>query len=56
MIARIWHGRTTVTRSDDYLAFLKQRAIPGQQKGCSFVAIAVFTMYTSLWQLLFSNM
>src|SRR5207253_10211416 len=28
MIARIWHGRTTATRSDDYLAFLKQRAIP----------------------------
>ena len=31
MIARIWHGRTTATRSDDYLAFLKQRALPDYQ-------------------------
>ena len=28
MIARIWHGMTTATKSDDYLEFLKERAIP----------------------------
>jgi heme-degrading monooxygenase HmoA len=28
MIARIWHGRTPASKSDDYLAFLRERAIP----------------------------
>lgn len=28
MIARIWHGRTPIAKSDRYLAFLKERAIP----------------------------
>ena len=28
MIARIWHGMTTATKSDEYLEFLKERAIP----------------------------
>ena len=28
MIARIWHGMTTATKSDEYLEFLKGRAIP----------------------------
>jgi heme-degrading monooxygenase HmoA len=27
MIARIWRGRTLVTRSDDYLAFLKDTGL-----------------------------
>jgi len=28
MIARIWHGMTAATMSDEYLEFLKERAIP----------------------------
>ena len=28
MIARIWHGTTPTAKADDYLAFLKARAIP----------------------------
>jgi heme-degrading monooxygenase HmoA len=28
MICRIWHGRTSLERADDYAAFLAQRAIP----------------------------
>ena len=28
MIARIWHGVTAATKSDEYLDFLKGRAIP----------------------------
>ena len=28
MIARIWHGRTTTAKADEYLAFLKGRALP----------------------------
>ncbi|WP_227379626.1 antibiotic biosynthesis monooxygenase family protein [Haladaptatus halobius] len=28
MIARIWHGRTSREKADDYLEFLNQRAIP----------------------------
>jgi heme-degrading monooxygenase HmoA len=28
MIARIWHGVTPIDKSDAYLDFLKQRAIP----------------------------
>jgi heme-degrading monooxygenase HmoA len=28
MIARIWHGRTSRARADEYLQFLIQRAIP----------------------------
>jgi heme-degrading monooxygenase HmoA len=31
MIARIWHGITTEAQSEDYLEFLKQRAIPDYQ-------------------------
>jgi len=31
MLARIWHGRTTTSASDDYLQFLKKRAIPDYQ-------------------------
>lgn len=28
MIARIWHGRTSVAKGDAYLAFLIERAVP----------------------------
>jgi heme-degrading monooxygenase HmoA len=28
MIIRIWHGRTSRRRGDEYAAFLKERAIP----------------------------
>ncbi|MBE1158805.1 antibiotic biosynthesis monooxygenase [Dyella acidiphila] len=28
MICRIWHGRTTRARADEYAHFLQQRAIP----------------------------
>jgi len=28
MIARIWHGRTTTAKADEYLAFLQGRALP----------------------------
>jgi heme-degrading monooxygenase HmoA len=28
MIARIWHGRTSSARADEYLAFLEARALP----------------------------
>ena len=31
MLARIWHGTTSLTQSEDYLTFLKQRAIPDYQ-------------------------
>lgn len=28
MIGRIWHGRTPASKADDYLAFLRERALP----------------------------
>ena len=28
MIARIWHGRTATAKADEYLAFLRERALP----------------------------
>lgn len=28
MIARKWHGRTSLHKGDEYLAFLKERAVP----------------------------
>ncbi len=28
MIARLWHGRTLVEKTTDYLAFLTERAVP----------------------------
>jgi heme-degrading monooxygenase HmoA len=31
MIARIWHGRTPASKSDAYLAFLKERAVADYQ-------------------------
>ena len=31
MIARIWHGRTNVAQADEYLEFLKERAVADYQ-------------------------
>ena len=28
MVARIWHGRTPLEKSDEYYEFLRQRAVP----------------------------
>lgn len=28
MIARIWHGRTNTAKADEYLVFLRSRALP----------------------------
>jgi heme-degrading monooxygenase HmoA len=28
MIARLWHGRTSLEKADEYLRFLLQRAVP----------------------------
>jgi heme-degrading monooxygenase HmoA len=36
MIARIWHGKTTVENFDRYTEFLKQVAIPDYQKTQGF--------------------
>ena len=33
MIARIWHGRTTTAKADEYLAFLQRRALPDYRAG-----------------------
>jgi heme-degrading monooxygenase HmoA len=32
MIARIWHGKTSITKYDSYTEFLKRVAIPDYQK------------------------
>ena len=41
MIARIWHGRTPLEKADEYLAFLKDRAVPDYSgvEGCLGVYI-----------------
>jgi hypothetical protein len=36
MIARIWHGKTSITNSDAYADFLKQVAIPDYKKTIAF--------------------
>ena len=36
MIARIWHGRTSIANYDAYTGFLKQVAIPDYQKTVGF--------------------
>jgi heme-degrading monooxygenase HmoA len=28
VIARLWHGTTSTTKADEYLAFLQERALP----------------------------
>jgi heme-degrading monooxygenase HmoA len=32
MIARIWHGRTNRAKADEYLDFLKRRALPDYRR------------------------
>ncbi len=36
MIARIWHGKTSIANYEAYTAFLKQVAIPDYQKTTGF--------------------
>ncbi|HEX7457965.1 MAG TPA: antibiotic biosynthesis monooxygenase [Ginsengibacter sp.] len=36
MIARIWHGKTSITNYDAYTEFLKQVAIPDYKKTIGF--------------------
>lgn len=36
MIARIWHGKTSIEKFDAYTDFLKQVAIPDYQKTGGF--------------------
>lgn len=37
MIARIWHGKTSVENFDDYTAFLKKVAVPDYNKTDGFI-------------------
>jgi hypothetical protein len=39
MIARIWHGKTTIENYKAYTAFLKQVAIPDYKKTDGFVKL-----------------
>lgn len=41
MIARLWHGKTPVSKSDAYLEFLERRAVPDYESvdGCRDVFI-----------------
>jgi len=32
VIARIWHGRTEAAKAEDYLRFLKERALPDYRR------------------------
>lgn len=36
MIARVWNGRTSLEKGDEYLAFLRERAVPDYSgvEGC----------------------
>ena len=40
MIARIWHGKTSVENFDAYTAFLKQVAIPDYTKTAGFKGLS----------------
>ena len=40
MIARIWHGKTSVENFDSYTAFLKQVAIPDYQETEGFMSLS----------------
>lgn len=40
MIARIWHGKTPVSRFEAYTNFMKQVAIPDYQKTDGFVSLS----------------
>lgn len=50
MIARIWHGITPIDKSDAYLEFLKQRAIPDYESvpGNRGVHFLTLTFWDSL--------
>ncbi len=40
MIARIWHGRTTIEDYDAYAQFMKDKAIPDYRKTNGFVKLS----------------
>ena len=40
MIARIWHGKTSITNFEAYTEFLKQVAIPDYQKTAGFIKLS----------------
>ena len=42
MIARMWHGRTPIAMSDEYLAFLRARAIPDYESVPGNLAVFIF--------------
>ena len=41
MIMRIWHGRTALSRADDYAAFLTLRAIPDYRSTAGNLEVAI---------------
>jgi heme-degrading monooxygenase HmoA len=41
MICRIWHGRTSRERADDYATFLEQRAIPDYRSVAGNIDVAI---------------
>ncbi|MEP6484214.1 MAG: hypothetical protein ABJB01_07175 [Rudaea sp.] len=42
VIARMWHGRTSVAKADEYLAFLETRALPDYRGVAGNVGAFVF--------------
>ena len=42
MIARIWHGRTSLQKSDEYLRFLIERALPDYRSTAGNVTAKIF--------------
>ncbi len=39
MVARIWHGRTSIENYDGYTEFMKERTIPDYKKTKGFVKL-----------------
>lgn len=39
MIARIWHGKTSAKKFDDYTKFLKKVAVPDYNKTDGFISL-----------------
>ncbi|MFD2587504.1 antibiotic biosynthesis monooxygenase [Croceitalea marina] len=39
MIARIWHGKTSAKKFDDYTEFLKKVAVPDYNKTDGFISL-----------------
>lgn len=39
MIARVWHGKTEVSKFEEYSTFLKKRAIPDYTKTEGFIGL-----------------